>query len=120
MISEWLLLTAANFLLAEYLTNQGLAGPFRLFDAMRYAAGIRPVTILDMETGQEEDTGVLESDGSFLAEVLSCPLCTSPYTAFGLILLSLLVGFTSPSWTAIILWLAVTGASVLIFEIMSD
>lgn len=117
MINDWLLLTAANFLLAEYLTNQSLAGPFHLFDVIRYRAGIKPVMLYDVETGKEENTGVVESDGSFSAEVLDCPLCTSPYTAFLLVVLACAVGFTPFSWSLIILWLAVTGASVLIFEL---
>lgn len=116
-LAQVLVLAVANYLLVLYLTDTTVEGPFRLFDFVRHLAGIRTVSVYNDVTG-ETDEELYVSD-RFWAKILDCYRCSSPYGAFLLVLLSWLTGFTAVSATALILWLAVTGATVLIFETLN-
>ncbi len=117
LLAQVLVLAAANYLLVLYLTDVTVEGPFGLFDLIRYLAGIRKVSVYNIETDESTDELVVED--RFWAKVLDCHRCSSPYGAFALVLLSWLTGYTAVSWTALILWLAVTGTTVLIFETLN-
>lgn len=115
LLIQAILLTAANYLLVLYLTDITVDGPFDIFNWVRARVGIRLNYVYDLDADTQELVDS-EHDGQFLARVLSCHRCTSPYTAAGLILLSYLLGFLSPSWADVVLWLAVTGTTIRLFE----
>ena len=115
LLIQAILLTAANYLLVLYLTDITVDGPFDAFQWVRAKVGIRLLYVFDLETDTKELVDS-EHDGQFFAKVLSCHRCASPYTAAGLILLSYLLGFLNPSWGGVVLWLAVTGATIYLFE----
>lgn len=119
LLAQVIILTVANYLLILYLTDVTIKGPGEVFELIRAWAGISALSVLDEETGEVEVEYVVD-ESSFWAKVLDCHRCSSPYAAAGLIVLSWLTGFVSPSLTAVILWLAVTGATVLIFELTKD
>ena len=73
------MVTAAIYLVV-FLTVY-TAGPFGIFKRIRRLAGIQPV--YDIE-GDEIDE---ESNGTFLADVLSCHRCATPYFAVPIIAL---------------------------------
>ena len=112
-------LVLANYLLAYYLTDKELSGPKGMFDAIRFRGGINvPVYGFDtVNTGEGgQVTEGYESNGTFLADLLDCPFCLSPYTALVVLVLAWITGFVAPDWSNLILWLAVTGATVYLFD----
>lgn len=109
------LLIPANYLLVLYLTTPEIEGPFRVFSRIRSWAGIRPVMMTDMDTGEQEVVGY-DHNGNFFAQLLSCHRCFSPWSSAGLIILSWLIGFIEPDLTNIIIWLSVAGATVYLLE----
>lgn len=115
LLVQAILLTAASYLLTLYTTSPEILGPFKIFFWIRSRAGIRPVVMTDVDTGEEEIIDY-QHDGQFFAQLLSCHRCFSPYSAAGLIVLSWLIGFVEPDLTNIILWLAVAGATVYLLE----
>jgi hypothetical protein len=115
LLIQAILLTAANFVIVLYLTDVTVDGPFDIFARLRARAGIRLTYVFDIEGEEAELTGS-EHDNQFLARLLSCHRCLSPYGAMFLILLSWLIGLFVPAWTFIILWLATTGMTIFVFE----
>lgn len=115
LLIQAIFLTAANYLLVLYLTDITVDGPFNAFAKLRAWAGIELVYMDDVDSGESELVDS-EHDGSFLARVLDCHRCTTPYTTAGLIVLSLALGFLPLSWSLIILWLSISGATVYLFE----
>lgn len=115
LLIEAILLTAANLVIVLYLTDVTVDGPFDIYKRIRSKVGIRLIYVNNIESNEEELTGS-EHDNQFWAKVLSCHRCLSPYGAMFLILLSWLIGFFIPAWTFIILWLAITGMTIYIFE----
>ncbi len=115
LLAQAVLLTAANYLLVLYTTTPEIAGPFNIFSSLRSRAGIRPVMMTDIDTGEEEIIDYTHG-GQFFAQLLSCHRCFSPWSAAGLILLSWLVGFVEPGLINIILWLSIAGATVYLLE----
>ena len=118
LLVQGLILTAANYLLVLYLTDTTVKGPLDIFERIRYLAGIRETAIYSIDASEEEY--YYEVGDRFWAKVLDCHRCSSPYTAFLIIALSWLVGFVTPAWTVIILWLAVTATTILIFELIEN
>jgi hypothetical protein len=116
LLAQVLVLTAANYLLILYLTDTTVDGPFHLFERIRKLAGIEKVAVYNIGTEETEDSIVVRD--RFWARVLDCHRCSSPYGALLLVLLSWLTGFSAVSWTAVILWLAVAGTTVLTFELI--
>lgn len=116
LLIEAIFLVAASYLIVLYLTDITIDGPFDLFKRIRTWAGIDLVRMNNIDGSTE----VVDSkhDGSFLARVLNCHRCTSPYVVSGLIVLAWIVGFVTPSWTVIILWLAVTGATIFLLDLL--
>lgn len=119
LLAQVIILTVANYLLVLYLTNVTIKGPGDVFEMIRAWAGINPMSVWDEKTGEVEVEYVVDGS-SFWAKVLDCHRCSSPYGSLFLIVLSWLTGFVNPSLTAVILWLAVTGATVLIFELIEN
>ena len=117
LLVQVLVLTAISYLLVLYLTDVSVRGPWDIFERIRTWAGIEKSIIYDLDMKEEV---YYEVTDRFWAKVLDCHRCSSPYVAAGVVVLSWLTGLVSPSWTAIILWLAVTGATVLIFELTED
>jgi len=115
LLIQAILLAAANFVIVLYLTDVTVDGPFDIFKRIRSFVGIRLIYVYDIDEETQELTGS-EHDNQFWARVFSCHRCLSPYGAMFLILLSWLVGFIVPAWTFIILWLAVTGMTIFVFE----
>jgi len=115
LLIQAILLTAANVTAVLYLTDVTVDGPFDIFKKIRSKAGIRLIYVRDIDTDEKELTGS-EHDNQFWARVLDCHRCLSPYGAMFLILLSWLVGLLVPAWTFIILWLAITGMTIVVFE----
>lgn len=117
LLTQALVLTAICYLLVLYLTDVTVRGPWDIFEKIRTLAGIEKSVIYTLD--MEEDV-VFEVSDRFWAKVLDCHRCSSPYVAAGIVVLSWITGFVRPSLTAVILWLAVTGATVLIFELTKD
>ena len=117
ILAQALILTIASYLLVLYLTDVTILGPGDIFEKIRSWAGIKKNVIYSLDDGEEV---VYEVADRFWAKVLDCHRCSSPYVTAVLVVLSWLTGFVSPSLTAVILWLAVTGATVLIFELTKD
>ena len=118
LLAQGLILTAANYLLVLYLTDTTIRGPGNIFERIRAWAGIERTAIYNLETDEEEIAYVVGD--RFWAKVLDCYRCSSPYVAFLLIVLAWLTGFMAPAWTVIILWLAVTGATIIAFELIEN
>lgn len=119
LLAQVFILAAANYLLVLYLTDVTVKGPWDIFEKLRTWAGIKPTAIYDMD-GEIEGYYNTVDQNRFWAKVLDCHRCSSPYVAASLIVLSWLTGFVSPSLIAVILWLAVTGTTVLIFELTEN
>ena len=117
LLTQALVLATANYLLVLYFTDATVEGPFRVFEWIRGRVGIRKVAVYNIDTEETEFAGT-EVEDRFWARVLSCHRCLSPYGAAVLVLLSWLTGFVAIGWTAILLWLAVAGMTVLIFELI--
>jgi hypothetical protein len=117
LLAQALVLTAANYLVVLYATDTSVEGPFRLFERIRHLAGIEVVGVHNIDSDEIEESIVIRD--RFWARVLNCHRCCSPYGAFVLILLSWLTGFAAIDLTAVILWLAVAGFTVLIFELIN-
>jgi hypothetical protein len=115
LLVQAIVLAVANFLIVLYLTDPTVKGPFDLFRVLRHVAGIEEIETLNMDTEIMEVTGTEVGDG-FWAQVLDCHRCLSPYGAIFLIVFSWLLGLIDPAWTFIILWLSITGMTILIFE----
>jgi hypothetical protein len=115
LLVQIVLLIPANYLLVLYLSTPEIEGPFGIFSWIRSRAGIRPVMMTDMDTGEKEVVGY-EHDGTFFAQLLSCHRCFSPWSSAGLVILSWLIGFAKPDPTNIIIWLSVSGATVYLLE----
>lgn len=109
------LLIPANYLLVLYLSTPEIEGPFGIFSWIRSRAGIRPVTVTDMDTGEQEVVGY-DHDGNFFAQMFSCHRCFSPWSSAGLIIMSWLIGFIELDPANIIIWLSVAGATVFLLE----
>ena len=107
-------LAVANYLLILYLTDTTVEGPFRIFDWIRDKAGIEKMAIYNIETDETEFEPVVSD--RFWAKVLNCHRCSSPYGAVILILLAWVVGFVEPDLSNLILWLSVSGVTVLLHE----
>jgi len=117
LLVQAIFLTAANYLIVLYLTDVTVQGPFDLFERIRSWAGINVIRMNNIDGGEGEIVD-FEHNGSFLAKVLSCHRCSSPYVAAGLVLLALAIGFVTPGWADIILWLAITGATIFLFDLL--
>jgi len=114
LLVQGLILTAANYLLVLYLTDTTIKGPIDIFERIRSLAGIEKIVLYNLETDQNEETYTVSN--RFWAKVLDCHRCSSPYTALSLILVAWAVGFVEPDPTNLVLWLAVSGATVLLHE----
>lgn len=114
LLVQGLVLTAANYLLVLYLTDTTIKGPANIFERIRSLAGIKKSVLYNLETEQDEVAYVVRD--RFWAKVLDCHRCSSPYGAIILILLSWVVGFVEPDPSSLILWLAVSGTTVLLHE----
>jgi len=115
LLAQVILLIAANYLLVLYMTTPEIEGPFSVFSRIRARAGIRPIIITDIDTGEVEIIGY-EHDGQFFAKLFSCHRCFSPWASAGLLILSWLIGFIEPSLINIIVWLSVAGATIYLLE----
>ena len=118
LLAQGLILTALNYLLVLYLTDTTITGPGNVFERIRAWAGIEKTAMYNLGTNEEEIAYVVGD--RFWAKVLDCYRCTSPYAAFLVIALAWLTGFVALAWTAIILWLAVTGATIIAFELIEN
>ena len=116
LLAQGLILTAANYVLVLYLTDTTIMGPANIFERIRSLAGIKRSVIYNLET--DEDEVAYEVGDRFGAKVLDCYRCTSPYAALLIVALAWITGLVAPAWTVIILWLAVTGATIFVFELI--
>ena len=115
LLVQVVLLIPANYLFVLYVTTPEIEGPFRVFSWIRSRAGILPVLMTDMDTGEKEVVGY-DHNGNFFAQLLSCHRCFSPWSSAGLVIFSWLTGFIEPSLTNIIAWLSIAGATVYLLE----
>ncbi|MHC4605119.1 MAG: hypothetical protein ACYS6W_17525 [Planctomycetota bacterium] len=118
LLAQGLILTAANCVLVLYLTDTAITGPINIFERIRFLAGIEKSVIYNLET--DEDEVAYEIGDRFWAKVLDCHRCTSPYAAFLIVVLAWITGLIDPAWTVIVLWMAVTGATILVFELINN
>jgi len=108
------LLILANYLLVLYLTDTSVLGPFNIFEQIRSWAGVEKIVLNNINGDPAEE--VYKSNGAFWAELLSCHRCFSIWSAAILVLLALLLGFVSLSWSLIIVVPAVAGGAVFLLE----
>lgn len=86
-------------------------GPANIFKRIRDWGGV--IEIPDIEG----DEVTRKSNGTFLGDVLTCYRCMSPYAAAIVIILAVICGWLSwPIGHLIILWLALAGTNVFIYE----
>jgi len=99
-----------NYLLEE-------DGPFDVFIRIRKLAGFKKENMSQLGS----DGNVIEfaewvpGDGLF-SGILGCHRCLSPYVAFLVILLGLVIGFLQFAPSILLVWLGLTGSTVYIFE----
>jgi hypothetical protein len=117
LLAQVLILTASNYLLVLYLTDTTIMGPGNVFERIRAWAGIERTVMHSMGGGSEI---VYVVGDRFWAKVLDCHRCSSPYAAFLVVALALITGLVALAWTVIILWLAVTGATIIVFELIDN
>lgn len=93
---------AGTWLLTKYLTNTELVGPFNIFENIRSFAGVERIEIPSAGEGGLFYT--FQSNGSFWAEIFSCPYCTAPYMGVIVTLIMLLTGIAPLSLSLFMLW----------------
>lgn len=104
-------LSLANYLLVYLLVRTN--GPFDVFLKMRQMGGVEMVTYFN-EMGEEYQQP--ESDGSFTADILSCHVCATPYLALITVLIAVTSNVYPPHPSILILWLAVSGGTLYLFN----